>query len=94
MLQREIARRDRVPARVLRLFYGLSYETVELNISKTKKEKKKEKRVAKVVLFNSAMALCFARLSLTLSFVVARKGKGGFIQDDACHYSESESDSD
>ena len=41
----ERSRRERVPARVLRLIYGLSYETVELNISKTKKEKKKEKRV-------------------------------------------------
>ena len=61
-------------------FYGLSYETVELNKSKTKKEKKKEKRAAKVVLFNSAMALCFARLSLkTLSFVVAREGKGAAL---------------
>ena len=30
------------------------------------------------VLF-SAMALCFARLSLTLSFVVARKGKGAAL---------------
>ena len=42
--------------------------------------KKKEKRAAKVVLFNSAMALCFARLSLkTLSFVVAREGKGAAL---------------
>ena len=84
---REIARRVRVPARVLRLIYGLSYE----------KEKKKEKRAAKVVLFNSAMALCFARLSLkTLSFVVAREGKGAalFRTTRVSLYSESDSDSD
>ena len=38
MLQRDRSCRDRVPARVLRFFYGLSYETVELN--KKKKGKK------------------------------------------------------
>ena len=31
VLQRDRSCRDRVPARVLRFFYGLSYETVELN---------------------------------------------------------------
>ena len=77
---RERSCRDRVPARVLRLFYGLSYETVELNKVKPKKRKKKRKKECTVkVLFSSAMALCFARLSLTLSFVVARKGKGAAL---------------
>lgn len=84
---------------MLRLFYGLSYETVELNKSKTKKRKKKRKKecTVKVVLFNSAMALCFAFVSLkTLSFVVVREGKGAalFRTTRVSLYSESESDSD
>ena len=52
----------------------------KLNKVKPKKRKKKRKKECTVkVLFSSAMALCFARLSLTLSFVVARKGKGAAL---------------
>jgi len=96
---RERSRAEIVSPRGCYAFFvwTLLRETVELNISKTKKEKKKEKRAAKVVLFNSAMALCFARLSLkTLSFVVAREGKGAalFRTTRVSLYSESESDSD
>jgi len=81
VLQGEIAQRSCPREGVAPFLWTLLLAgTVELNISKTKKEKKKEKRVVKVVLFNSAMALCFARLSLkTLSFVVAREGKGAAL---------------
>ena len=71
---REIAQRS-CPREGVTLFYGLSYETVELN----KKKKKGKKRVAKVVLFSSAMALCFARLSYSLFRRRTRGQRRGFI---------------
>jgi len=79
VLQGEIAQRS-CPREGVTPYLWTLLRDLELNKSKTKKEKKKEKRAAKVVLFNSAMALCFARLSLkTLSFVVAREGKGAAL---------------
>ncbi len=68
---REIACRDRVPARVLRLFYGLSFETVELNKKENQKGKKKGKKSGESSSFQQRDGFVF-RASLSYSLFRSR----------------------